>query len=479
VNSDPSQSAREIARQVRNGQTTAAAITETALSIAQQQNAKLNAFTTLLPARARAEAARVDAAIAAGENPGPLAGVPFAVKNLFDVKGLSTLAGSKIRRDALPARENATVIKRLTEAGAILLGALNMDEFAYGFVTENAHYGATHNPYDVTRIAGGSSGGSAAAVAGGLVPLALGSDTNGSIRVPASLCGIFGLKPTYGRLSRAGSFPFVHSFDHVGAFARSVADLALCYDLLQGDDPRDPAQTPRPIEPSLPDLEAGRGDLRAAVLGGWFQQGATDQALAAVARVAVALGANVTVELKASEVARAAAFCVTAAEGANLHLPDLRVRAGDYDAATRSRFLAGALLPGQYLLQAQRFRAWYRAQALELLQQYDVLLAPATPCAAPLIGQVTMKLADREIPVRANLGLYTQPISFIGLPVVTVPVWSDGAELPIGVQIIAAPWREALALQVAHGLERAGAVGYRPLERFPPEWNDSSVRKPL
>jgi aspartyl-tRNA(Asn)/glutamyl-tRNA(Gln) amidotransferase subunit A len=184
-------------------------------------------------------------------------------------------------------------------------------------------------------------------------------------------------------------------------------------------------------------------------------------ALDALARVAAALGATATVELAASDVARAAAFCVTAAEGANLHLPDLRVRAGDYDPATRSRFLAGALLPGQYLLQAQRFRAWYRAQALELLQQYDVLLAPATPCIAPLVGQVFMKLGDREIPVRANLGLYTQPISFIGLPVVTVPVWLDGAELPIGVQIITAPWREALGLQVANYLELSGVVGYR------------------
>jgi len=457
----PTLAARDIARQVRRREITAAEITEAALATVNQQNHRLNAFTAVLPERARAEAVRVDVDIAAGHKPGPLAGVPFAVKNLFDVKGLSTLAGSKIRRDVPPAQQDASLIRRLAQAGAVLLGALNMDEFAYGFVTENAHYGATHNPYDTARIAGGSSGGSAAAVAGGLVPLALGSDTNGSIRVPASLCGIFGLKPTYGRLSRAGSFPFVHSFDHVGGFARNVADLALCYDLMQGEDPSDPAQSLRPIEPSLPNLQMPVENLRVAVLGGWFQQGALADALDALARVAAALGATATVELAASDVARAAAFCVTAAEGANLHLPDLRVRAGDYDPATRSRFLAGALLPGQYLLQAQRFRAWYRAQALELLQQYDVLLAPATPCIAPLVGQVFMKLGDREIPVRANLGLYTQPISFIGLPVVTVPVWLDGAELPIGVQIITAPWREALGLQVANYLELSGVVGYR------------------
>ena len=461
MNSYQTLTAREIAAQVQRREIPATSVTESALALIQQQNPQLNAFTTILPDRARAEAARVDNSPSSG----PLAGVPFAVKNLFDIKDVVTIAGSKIRAAAPAAREDATVIRNLTQAGAVLLGALNMDEFAYGFVTENAHYGPTHNPYDIARIAGGSSGGSAAAVAAGLVPLALGSDTNGSIRVPASLCGIFGLKPTYGRLSRAGSFPFVHSFDHVGALARNTKDLALCYDIMQGADPSDLAQTTRPIDPSLPNLGQKPRNLRAAILGGWFQQGATTEALSAVTGVAFALGATARVELKSSNIARAAAFCVTAAEGANLHMPNLRVRAEDYDPATRARFLAGALLPGQFLLQAQRFRARYLAQALELLKHYDVLLAPATPCTAPLIGQATMKLGGEEIPVRANLGLYTQPISFIGLPVATVPIWLPGAELPIGVQIITAPWREALALQVAYQLERTGIVGYRPHAR--------------
>jgi len=454
-------SALEIARRVRNREVPALAVTEAALAVIEQRNSRLNAFTAVLSERARAAAARVDAELAAGRDPGPLAGVPFAVKNLFDIAGLATRAGSKIRRDAPAANAGAALVENLTAAGAVLLGALNMDEFAYGFVTENFHDGVTHNPYDTERIAGGSSGGSAAAVAGGLVPLALGSDTNGSIRVPASLCGIFGLKPTYGRLSRRGSFPFVNSFDHVGPLARSAGDLALCYDLLQGADTGDPAQADRPFEAAFPDLGALNTEVRVATLGGWFQQGATDQALAAVARVADALGAGALVELKSSDVARAAAFCVTAAEGANLHLPDLRARAGDYDPATRSRFLAGALLPAQFTLQAQRFRSWYRDQALEVLRDYEVLLAPATPCTAPKICQATMLLGGREIPVRANLGIYTQPISFIGLPVVTVPVWLPGAELPIGVQIITAPWREALALQVAASMEAAGVVGYQ------------------
>ena len=180
---------------------------------------------------------------------GPLAGVPFAVKNLFDVKGLSTRAGSKINRDLAPSPRDATLIERMEAAGAVLVGALNMGEYAYDFTGENVHDGPSRNPHDPTRMTGGSSGGSGSAVGGGLVPIALGSDTNGSIRVPSSFCGIFGLKPTYGRLSRARSFPFVASFDHLGPFARSVGDLALAYDAMQGPDADDAACTTRPVEP--------------------------------------------------------------------------------------------------------------------------------------------------------------------------------------------------------------------------------------
>ncbi|MFY8210839.1 MAG: amidase family protein, partial [Caulobacter sp.] len=215
----------EIAGEVRAGRVTARAVTEATLSRIQRLDSGINAFTAVTEARALAAAEAVDADLAAGRPVGPLAGVPFAVKNLFDIAGLPTLAGSKIRRDAAPPSQDATLVQHLTAAGAVLVGALNMDEFAYGFVTENAHDGPVRNPHDPTRIAGGSSGGSAAAVAAGLVPLTLGSDTNGSIRIPAGLCGVFGLKPTYGRLSRQGVFPFVESLDHVGPFARSVEDL--------------------------------------------------------------------------------------------------------------------------------------------------------------------------------------------------------------------------------------------------------------
>src|SRR5246127_1750581 len=275
-------SASEIASAVNSGKLSALSVTEAALARIAKHNPVLNSFTDVTADRARAKARAVDAAIAAGKNAGPLAGVPFAVKNLFDVQGLPTRAGSKINRDLKPSPRDATLIERLEAAGALLVGALHMGEYAYDFTGENVHDGPSRNPHDVTRMTGGSSGGSGAAVGGGLVPLALGSDTNGSIRVPSSFCGIFGLKPTYGRLSRARSFPFVASFDHVGPLARNVTDLALAYDAMQGHDPDDPVCTMRPSEPVSPLLAQGADNLRIAIAGGYYQNNLFPEATQAV-----------------------------------------------------------------------------------------------------------------------------------------------------------------------------------------------------
>jgi aspartyl-tRNA(Asn)/glutamyl-tRNA(Gln) amidotransferase subunit A len=434
--------------------------TEAALARISKHDPVLNAFTDVTADRARAKARAVDALIASGKDAGPLAGVPFAVKNMFDVKGLATRAGSKINRDLSPAARDATLIERLEAAGAVLIGALNMGEYAYDFTGENVHDGPSRNPHDPTRMSGGSSGGSGSAVGGGLVPLALGSDTNGSIRVPSSFCGIFGLKPTYGRLSRARSFPFVACLDHLGPFARSVADLALAYDAMQGPDADDAACTTRPVEPVAPLLSQGIGNLRVAMAGGYFQNNVFPEAQEAVVRVAKALGATTTVELPEAGRARAAAYIVTTTEGASLHLDRLRKRPNDFDPAVRDRLIAGAMIPAPFVDKAQKFRRWYRAQVLDLFKSVDVILAPATPCVAPKLGQATFVLDGVELPVRANIGIHTQPISFIGLPVVVVPV--PLKPMPIGVQIIAAPWREDVALRVAHALERSGVAAAPP-----------------
>ncbi|TXL79520.1 AtzE family amidohydrolase [Vineibacter terrae] len=447
--------AAEIAAAVSTGKATAASVVAAALARVATLDKTCNAFTSVVAERARATAAAVDAAIAAGRPAGPLAGVPFAVKNLIDIQGIPTLAGSKINAEHAPAAQDATLVQRLEAAGAILVGALNMGEYAYDFTGRNAHAGPSRNPRDPAHMTGGSSGGSGAAVAGGLVPLSLGSDTNGSIRVPASLCGIFGLKPTYGRLSRAGSFLFCDSLDHLGPMARSVRDLALAFDVMQGPDPRDPVCTERPPAPTLPGLDAGIAGLRIAVAGDYFERQLEPVAADAVAAVARALGASRKVVVPDAARARGCAYLITAAEAGALHLPRLRTRADDFDPETRERFMAGALTPAAWYIQAQRFRRAYRQLVLETLQDVDVLIAPATPVTAPRIDQTMMTVSGVAMPVRANLGIFTQPISFIGLPVVAAPLQRPGG-LPIAVQLIAKPFDEQAALRVAHWLEGEG-----------------------
>ena len=448
--------ASEIAEAVRSGATSASVVAEAAFARIAERDSVLNSFTAVTRERALAKARAIDAARARGEPLGALAGVPLAVKNLFDVAGLATLAGSKINREHVPAKADATLITRLEAAGAVLVGALNMGEYAYDFTGENVHDGPSRNPHNTGRMTGGSSGGSGGAVAGGLVPIALGSDTNGSIRVPSSLCGLFGLKPTYGRLSRAHTFPFVASLDHVGPLARSARDLALAYDAMQGHDPDDPVCVNRPPVVATPLLERGTNGLRIAVAGGYFRNGAFPEAQAALARVAAALGVAREIELPEAERARAAAYIITASEGSALHVERLRKRARDFDPAVRDRLIAGSMIPASLVTKAQKFRRWYREQVLALFAGVDAILAPATPCTAPLIGQQTFVLDGVELPVRANLGIYTQPISFIGLPVAAVPVPLE--PLPIGVQVIAAPWREDIALRIAYALEQTGVA---------------------
>jgi AtzE family amidohydrolase len=447
-----------IAGAVRARRVTARDVTTAALARIAERDPALGCFTHVRADAALAEAARVDERVAAGEDAGPLAGVPFAVKNLFDVAGLTTLAGSKIFAERPPATRDAAAVAALRRAGAVLVGALNMDEFAFGFTSENAHHGPTHNPHDPSRVPGGSSGGSAAAVAAGLVPLTLGSDTNGSIRVPAAFCGIFGLKPTYGRVSRAGVALFAGSLDHVGPFARSVGDLAAAFDAIQGPDASDPVCSETPVVPCAPHVGRDIEGLRLAIVGGHFARNATEEALAVVTPVARALRVTRQIEIPEAHRARAAAMVITAAEGANLHLADLKSRAKDFDPTTRDRFLAGALVPASLYAQAQRFRSWYRARVAELFEEVDVLLAPTTPWVAPLIGAPRLARVDgSDVVARAHSGVFTQPLSFIGLPVMSVPV-AVARSLPLGVQLIAAPFREAVLFRVAARLEAAGIV---------------------
>jgi AtzE family amidohydrolase len=453
---------RHIAEALQSGATTAGALVEETIERILQRDPWLNCFTGLCFERARTEAAAVDDLRRQGKPLPPLAGVPYAVKNLFDVKGEVTLAGGRINQEDPPATRDSLLVARMRDAGAILMGMLNMDEHAYGFTTENTAFGPTHNPHDSTRIAGGSSGGSAAAVAARLVPLTLGSDTNGSIRVPASLCGVFGLKPTYGRLPRLGSYPFVHSLDHLGPFASSVHDLAAVYDVLQGPAAEDQACVQRPLEPVLERFCRPRR-LRVGVLGGWFHCHASRAARDAVRLCAQALEAERNVEWSLAEAARSAAFIITGSEGGSLHRERLRTRYDEFEPLSRDRLVAGSLIPADWLVRAQRVRALALEEFKTLFDEFDVLLAPATPVVAPTIGSTEIELHGKLWPARASMGLLAQPLSCIGVPVCTVPVWPESAgPLPLGVQIVAAPWREDLCLAAAYALEQKGVAKCGP-----------------
>jgi aspartyl-tRNA(Asn)/glutamyl-tRNA(Gln) amidotransferase subunit A len=399
----------------------------------------LHAITRLLPERARAEARAVDALVAAGADPGPLAGVPYGVKDLFDIAGLPTTAGSTIYAEAPPAKADAEAIARLRNAGAILVATLNMDEFAYGFATINARHGTTRNPHDQSRLAGGSSGGSAAAVAGGMLPFSLGSDTNGSVRVPASLTGIYGLKPSHEGLPLTGVFPFAKSFDDVGPFTVSAGDMALVWEVLSS---RDAAPCGRP--------------LRVARLGGRFRENADPEQLAAIDVIA---GGTPLVEFPDVGRARSAAFLMTAFEGGSQHRDALSEQAMAFDPATRDRLLAGVLLPRGIYEEASRFRRSFRRELQKVMADFDVLIAPTTPCTAPLIEDPRILIDGALSPARADLGIHTQPITFAGLPSLSVPLRREG-RLPIGLQLIGKPGGEPDLMHFAAKLEDDGITGF-------------------
>jgi aspartyl-tRNA(Asn)/glutamyl-tRNA(Gln) amidotransferase subunit A len=326
----------------------------------------------------------------------------------------------------------------LRDAGAVLVATLNMDEFAYGFATINARYGTTRNPHDHARLAGGSSGGSAAVVAAGLLPFALGSDTNGSIRVPASLTGLYGLKPTHGGLPMAGTFPFAESFDDIGPFTASLADMRALWQVLSGKT-----------------AEHDETPIRLARLGGRFRENAQSAQLAAIDSIAPDAP---LIDLPDIARARSAAFLITAYEGGTLHREALHREAMRFDPATRDRLIAGGLVPQALYEEALAFRVEARARMAATFADYDVLLAPATPCEAPLIADPQIMIDGALSPARANLGIHTQPISFLALPSLAVPLLRPG-QLPLGLQLIGRPGGETTLFRCAAALEQAGFIG--------------------
>ena len=435
----------DLATAIQMGRLTATDLIGRTLDTIRTRNPALNAFTKINEEAALAQAAEIDAKLANRTPVGPLAGIPFAAKDLFDIAGEVTTAGAKLREHAPEAETDAPAIARLKAAGAIYVGRLNMDEFAYGFATVNAHFGTTRNPYDLDRLAGGSSGGSAAAVAAGLVPITLGSDTNGSVRVPASLCGLFGLRPTHGTLPMSGVFPFVEQLDTLGPFTRSLEDLTKTYRVLA--DTAAPADIKRPI--------------KVARLDGWFRKNGDPDGNEGVDQLAAVFGDAPLIDLPLTEAARSAAFLITSKYGGLLHEETLRTEAMNYDPAVRDRLIAGIALSDAKVRTAHKVIELYIRQVQSALSKYDLLIAPTTPSVAPKIAEGLIEIDGKKVSARANLGLYTQPLSVTGVPILSVPLKRSG-RLPLGIQLIANKGAEEVLFAAAQQLVEVGMVGFTP-----------------
>jgi aspartyl-tRNA(Asn)/glutamyl-tRNA(Gln) amidotransferase subunit A len=419
----------------------------------------LHAFITLTADEALAAAREAEAAVMNGRPLSPLHGVPLGLKDLYDTAGVRTTGGSKILGDRVPTADG-TVVRRLREAGMIVLGKLNMVEFAYGPEGLNAHYGHARNPWDAAahRMAGGSSSGSGAAVAAGLVPVALGSDTGGSIRIPCSLCGLTGIKPTYGRVSRAGVLPLSWSMDHVGPMTRTAADCAAALRIMAGYDPGDPTTSVLPVPDYAAALTGDVRGLRVGLLRSFFLDAATAEVRGAVEAAARALaGAGAVVDevaLPSVGHVAAGALAVVGSEAMAYHAGWLRTRRAEYDPEVSTRLMLGAFISGVHYVRGQQARALVRREVDEALARRDVLLAPATPITAPRIEERQTRLGDGPSDVRSALIRLTRPFNFSGHPACSVPCGFTGDGLPIGMQIVGRPFDEATVLRTADAYQR-------------------------
>ncbi len=423
-----------------------------------------NSVITLMEEEALGEAALRDQELAGGRDRGPLHGVPIAHKDLFYTRGVRTTGGSLLFRDFIPECD-ATIVKQLRDAGAICIGKTNLHELAYGITSKNPHYGSVVNPRDVTRIAGGSSGGSATLVAAGFLPMATGSDTGGSIRIPASYCGIVGLKPTYGRVSRGGVLPLAFSLDHVGPLASCVDDCALALNAMTGAEFNSRA---------LADLKGARVGVPSN-----FYFDRVDEQVAAVVSKAISemerLGASVSrVQVPAPEEMNAAARIVQLSETAALyaHYHDPTLFGTDVWALIQQ----GKLISGHEYVNAQRIRTLFRREFDRLWQDIDVLVTPTTPIAAPLLDETTVQIGPEREDARMASTRLVRAINFIGEPALSIPCGNTSAGLPIGLQLIAAPFAEARLLQLAKAIE--SRLGYAEVPRSIGSPDASMARQP-
>jgi aspartyl-tRNA(Asn)/glutamyl-tRNA(Gln) amidotransferase subunit A len=470
--------ARAAAERVRRGELTATALVDAALARTAATEPTVGAFLTVCADEARAEAAAIDRRVAAGEDPGPLAGVPVGVKDIICTAGVRTTAASRILEHFVPAYD-ATVVERLRRAGAVITGKLNCDEFAMGSSCENSALGTTRNPWDPTRVAGGSSGGSGAAVASRACPVSLGTDTGGSIRLPAAFCGVVGIKPTYGRVSRYGVMAFASTLDQVGPMTRDVADAALVLGVLAGHDPRDATSSTRPVPDFTAAVGQGVQGLRLGLPREYFAAGLQPDVERAVRDTIAALeraGATVTeVSLPHTDYAVATYYLVSSAEASsNLARYDgvrygLRVEdaggLGAMYAATRDAGFGAEvkrrIMLGTYALSAGYYDAFYgKAQQVRTLirRDFDAALAECDALVSPVAPTTAFRLGERlDDPLTMYLSdVLTLAVPLAGLPGLSVPCGLDADGLPIGLQVIGRAWDEATLFRVAGAVETSG-----------------------
>ena len=433
-------------------------LVEAHLARVEETEPKLNAFITLLADEALEQANAAEREIAAGNYRGALHGIPIGLKDLYYTKGVRTTVGSRILRDFVPDYD-AAVTENFSEAGAVLIGKLQMHEFALGATSVNPHDGPARNPWNPDRITGGSSGGSGAAVGGGQCMGALGSDTGGSVRIPAALCGIVGLKPTFGRVSRHGVYPLSWSLDTVGPMTRTVRDCAIMLNAISGHDPRDPSSANVPTQDFAEGIESGVEGLRIGIPDDFFYDVIDPQVAEAICQasgILSELGASVErCSLPALNHALGISSAILVTEAAEVHLDNLRNRPQDIGADVRARLHLGAVSPAVDYLEAQRARAAYNAELADAMRKYDLLLAPAAAVGAPGIDQEFVEISGKRENALSLMSRLTRPFNLTGQPTISVPCGFTDDGMPIGIQIAGRNWDEATVLRAAYAYEQA------------------------
>ena len=449
---------REVGAKLRARHIQAVEVTQAALGRIERLDPALKAFITVTADAALQRARQADAELAAGRDLGPLHGIPVAVKDLCDARGLPTTGGSKIFANRM-AEGNSTVVEKLEAAGAVMLGKLNMHELAYGITSANPHFGAVRNPWNREHSPGGSSGGSGAAVATRMVYAALGSDTGGSIRIPAAFCGTVGLKPTYGRVSRHGVLPLGYTLDHVGPLTLCVRDAALVLNAIAGYDRRDPASSRRPVVDYVPDEGCSIRGVRVGFPENFFYE-RLDPDVESAVRGAVAraesLGAQVKpVRVPDVDALNAVGRMILLAEASAVYDPYLKDRAA-FGADVLALLDQGRLVPATDYIHAQRLRRKMIQEFTALWSSVDCLFCPTTPNTAPRIGATTIRLGGREEDVRLATTRLVRGINVLGFPSLSIPCGLSGDGLPIGLQIVGPSFEEALILRIGAALEDGG-----------------------